>query len=138
MPVSKGRKKRKPAAGKGTAAPGTASPGRLRRGRVKLLLVVLALAQVGKSRLERMRTESREAAARFSGGLGEVLASVQAVQVAGAEERAIAHLRLLGCARQQATLRDWLQQGAWGTLFKFADTIGVALVLLVAAVTPAR
>jgi ATP-binding cassette subfamily B protein len=97
------------------------------------MLAVVALSQVGKWRLERLRTESREAAARFSGGLGEVLASVQAIQVAGAEERVIAHLRRLGRARQQATLRDWLQQGAWGALFQLADTIGVGLVLLVAA-----
>lgn len=96
-------------------------------------LVVFALAQMGKLRLEHMRAESRTAAARFSGGLGEVLASVQAVQVAGAEERVIAHLCRLGQARQQATLRDWLQQKAWGALFSFADTIGVGLVLLVAA-----
>lgn len=97
------------------------------------MLVILALAQVGKSRLERMRAESREAAARFSGGLGEVLASAQAVQVAGAEERVVAHLRRLGQVRQQATLRDWPQQGAWGALFQLADMIGVGLVLLVAA-----
>lgn len=97
------------------------------------MLVILALAQVGKSRLERMRAESREAAARFSGGLGEVLASAQAVQVAGAEQHVVAHLRRLGQVRQQATLRDWLQQGAWGALFQLADTIGVGLVLLVAA-----
>jgi ATP-binding cassette subfamily B protein len=97
------------------------------------VLVVFALAQVGKSRLERMRAQSREAAARFSGGLGEVLASVQAVQVAGAEESVVEHLRRLGQARQRATLRDWLQQGAWGALFQLADTIGVGVVLLVAA-----
>jgi ATP-binding cassette subfamily B protein len=97
------------------------------------MLAVVALSQVGKWRLERLRTESREAAARFSGGLGEVLASVQAVQVAGAEERVIAHLRRLGQARQQATLRDWLQQSAWGALFEFASPIGVGLVLLAAA-----
>jgi len=96
-------------------------------------LVVLVLSHVGRWRLERMRAESREAAARFSGGLGEILASAQAVQVAGAEERVIAHLRRLGQARQQATLRDWRQQNAWGALFGFADTIGVGLVLLVAA-----
>jgi ATP-binding cassette subfamily B protein len=97
------------------------------------LLVVISLAQVGKSRLERVRAESREAAARFSGGLGEVLASVQAVQAAGAEERAIAHLRRLGRARRQAMVRDWLQQGVWGALFRCAETIGVGVVLLVAA-----
>jgi ATP-binding cassette subfamily B protein len=97
------------------------------------VLVVFAIAQVGKSRLERMRAQSREAAARFSGGLGEVLASVQAVQVAGAEESIVEHLRCLGQSRQRATLRDWLQQRAWGALFQLADTIGIGVVLLVAA-----
>jgi ATP-binding cassette subfamily B protein len=95
--------------------------------------VAFALSQVGKWRLERMRAASREAAARFSGGLGEILASVQAVQVASAEERVIAHLRRLAQVRQQAALRDWLQQSAWGALFDFASPIGVGLVLLAAA-----
>ena len=97
------------------------------------MMAVLILTQMGKSRLERMRTKSREAAARFSGGLGEVLTSVQAVQVAGAQDRVVAHLRRLARARQRATLLDWLQQEAWGTLFGLAETIGVGLVLFAAA-----
>jgi ATP-binding cassette subfamily B protein len=97
------------------------------------MVAVLGLSQMGKWRLERLRAQSREAAARFSGGLGEVLASVQAVQVAGAEDRVIAHLRRLARARQRATLRDWLQQKAWGALFELSSTIGMGAVLLAAA-----
>jgi ATP-binding cassette subfamily B protein len=97
------------------------------------MMAIIALSEVGKSRLEHMRAQSREAAARFAGGLGEILAAVQAVQVAGAEEQAIAHLRRLGQARQQSTLRDWLQQKSWGALFQLAEPLGVGLVLLVAA-----
>ena len=95
--------------------------------------LIVALSEVGKWRLEDAHTQSREAAARFSGGLGEVLASVQAVQVAGAEGRVIAHLRRLGEARGRATLRDWLQQESWGKLFDSAGAIGMGLILLAAA-----
>jgi ATP-binding cassette subfamily B protein len=94
---------------------------------------IVALAQVGKWRLERAHAQSREAAAQFSGGLGEILAAVQAVQVASAEDRVIAHLRQLGETRGRATLHDWLQQGAWGKLFESAGAVGTGLVLLAAA-----
>jgi ATP-binding cassette subfamily B protein len=97
------------------------------------LALILGLAQVGKWRLERAHAQSREAAAQFSGGLGEILAAVQAVQVASAEDRVIAHLRRLGEARGRATLHDWLQQGVWGKLFDSAGAIGTGLVLLAAA-----
>ncbi|MBN1641776.1 MAG: ABC transporter ATP-binding protein [Anaerolineae bacterium] len=94
---------------------------------------VIALAQVGKRRLEHARVASRDAAARFSGGLGEVLTAVQAVQVAGAEDRVVAHLSRLAHARQRAALLDWLQQQTWGALFGFANTFGTGLVLFAAA-----
>ena len=97
------------------------------------MLAILLLSRIGRGRLERTRAQSREAAARFAGGLGEVLASVQAVKVAGAEEKVVAYLRRLGKVRQQATLRDWLQQGLWGALFRIPWTAGMGLVLLAAA-----
>jgi ATP-binding cassette subfamily B protein len=65
--------------------------------------------------------------------MGEVLTSVQAVQVAGAEDRVVAHLSRLAQARQHAALRDWLQQQSWGVLFGFANTFGMGLVLFAAA-----
>jgi len=95
--------------------------------------LIVALAQVGKWRLERVHAQSRDAAARFSGGLGEILVSVQAVQAAGAEDRVIAHLRQLGEARGRATLRYWLQREVWGKLFESAVAIGMGLILLAAA-----
>jgi ATP-binding cassette subfamily B protein len=97
------------------------------------VLLIAALAHVGKWRLEHARVQSREAAARFTGGLGEILASVQAVQVANAEEGVIAHLGRLGDLRQRTALRDQLLQESWGALFQIADAVGTGLVLLVAA-----
>jgi len=97
------------------------------------MLAILLLSRVGRLRLQRVRARSREAAARFTGGLGEILASVQAIQVAGAERQVIAHLRHLGEARQRATLNDWLQQESWGALFEVGSAVGMGLVLLTAA-----
>ncbi|MFN2154422.1 MAG: ATP-binding cassette domain-containing protein, partial [Anaerolineae bacterium] len=95
--------------------------------------LIVALAQVGKWRLERVHAQSRDAAARFSGGLGEILVSVQAVQAAGAEDRVIAYLRHLGEVRGRTTLRYWLQREVWGKLFESAVAIGMGLILLAAA-----
>ncbi len=95
--------------------------------------LIVVLSEVGQWRLEHAHIQSREAAARFSGGLGEVLFAVQAVQAAGAEDRVIAHLRRLAEARGRATLRDWLQQEAWGKLFDSAAAVGMGLILLAAA-----
>jgi ATP-binding cassette subfamily B protein len=95
--------------------------------------LVVALAQVGKWRLERVHAQRRDAAAQFSGGLGEILVSVQAVQAAGAEDRVIAHLRRLAEVRGRATLRYWLQREVWGKLFESAVAIGMGLILLAAA-----
>ena len=97
------------------------------------MLAILLLSRVGRKRLEHMRAQRREAAARFTGGLGEVLASVQAVQVAGAEDRVVAHLRRLSERRQRAALQDQLQQCWWDALFRLPWVAGNGLVLLAAA-----
>jgi ATP-binding cassette subfamily B protein len=97
------------------------------------MLAILLLSRVGRKRLEQMRVQSREAAARFTSGLGEVLTTVQAVQVAGAEDRVVAHLRGLSERRQRAALRDQLQQCLWDALFRLPWVAGNGLVLLAAS-----
>jgi ATP-binding cassette subfamily B protein len=97
------------------------------------MLAILLLSRVGRKRLEQMRVQSREAAARFTGGLGEVLATVQAVQVAGAEDRVVVYLRGLSERRQRAALRDQLQQCLWDALFRLPWVAGNGLVLLAAS-----
>jgi ATP-binding cassette subfamily B protein len=96
-------------------------------------LILSTLSQLGGRRMERIRVENRETAARFTGGLGEVLASVQAVQVAGAEVSVIAHLQRLARNRQQAALRDSLQHSMWEMLSSATETIGMGSVLILAA-----
>jgi ATP-binding cassette subfamily B protein len=68
-----------------------------------------------QGRAGRLRAASRETAAAYSGALGEVLTLAQAIQVAGAQTSAVAHLRRCGTARQEAAQREQL----YGSLLAF-------------------
>lgn len=107
-------------------------------GRVTLLVfmpivVVVALAQAARTRLERLREQSRAATARVTGVIGEILSAVQAIQVAGAEENVIAHLRRLGDERQRMMLRDRLLELTLDAIFANTARLGAGLTLLVVA-----
>jgi ATP-binding cassette, subfamily B, bacterial len=97
------------------------------------IVAIIALAHVARTRLTRVREQSRAATARVVGSLGEVFGAVQAIQVAGAEDRVIAHLRHLGHERQQAMLRDRLLGLALTGIFQNAASLGAGLTLLGAA-----
>jgi ATP-binding cassette subfamily B protein len=97
------------------------------------ILIVVTLAQAARTRLERLRESSRAATARVTGAIGEILGAVQAIQVAGAEERMVAHLRRLGDERQQTVLRDRLLGLALDATFAHTARLGAGLTLLIAA-----
>lgn len=95
--------------------------------------LVIGLAHAVRVRLVRVREESRAATARLTGALGEMLGGVQALQVAGAEGRAAAHIRALSDARQAAALRERRQALTLEAVFENTAGLGAGLVLLVAA-----
>jgi len=97
------------------------------------LVVVIALAHLARARLRRVREESRAATARVTGALGEIFGAVQAIQVAGAEDRVVAHLSRLGDERRRLMLRDQLVGVALNALFGATASLGTGLTLLVAA-----
>jgi len=97
------------------------------------LVVVIALAHLARARLRRVREESRAATAQVTGALGEIFGAVQAIQVAGAEDRVVAHLRRLGDERRRLMLRDQLVGVALNALFGATASLGTGLTLLVAA-----
>ena len=97
------------------------------------LVAVIALAHVARGRLRRLREESRAATARVTGALGEIFGAVGAIQVAGAEERVVTHLRRLGDERRRATLRDRLLGLVLDAIFAGTAGLGTGLTLLVAA-----
>lgn len=96
------------------------------------MVAVIAIAHGVRSRMTAVREESRAAAARVAGTAGDLFGAVQAIQVAGAEARVIAHLGRLGEARQRAALRDRLQDLWLDGLFEQVASAGAGLVLLVA------
>lgn len=97
------------------------------------MIAVLVLAHVIRTRLRHLRQQSRAATARVTGALGELFDAVQAIQVAGAEDRVIAHLQRLSDERARAMLRDHLQETGVSAVFANTASLGAGLTMLVAA-----
>lgn len=97
------------------------------------MVAVIAIAHTVRQRLTAVREGSRDTAAAVSGAVGEIFGAVQAIVVAGAEERVLARLERLGRERQQAALRDRLQGLLLDGLFEQVASAGAGLVLLAAA-----
>lgn len=97
------------------------------------IVVIIMFSQATRARLEGVRKQSREATAQVTGSIGEIFSSVQAIQVVGAEDKVITHLRQLGDKRQQAMLRDRLSRLVFDAIFANTASLGAGLTLLVAA-----
>ncbi len=97
------------------------------------IVLVIVLAHVVRTRLQAVREQSRAATAQVTGALGELFGSVQAIQVASAETRMIAHLRRLGDERQTAMLRDQLLGFVLNAVFANTASLGAGLTMFVAA-----
>lgn len=94
---------------------------------------VIGVAYAVRTRTQRYREASREATGRVSGALGEMFGAVQAVQVAGAEDRVVAHLRRLNDKRRSVMLRDSVLQQVLEGVFGNTVTLGTGLILILAA-----
>lgn len=97
------------------------------------IVIVIIIAHAVRTRLERLRTQSRAATARVTGSIGEIFGAVQAIQVAGAETRMVAQLRRLGDERQHAMLQDQLQTLTLDAVFAVTANVGAGLTLLITA-----
>jgi ATP-binding cassette subfamily B protein len=97
-----------------------------------LVLVAAAVRRAG-SALGRYRTASSQATSQVTGAIGDILAAVQTIQAAGAEERTVARFRRLNKQRRTATLTDRLVTQALNAIT--ANTVGVCtgLIMLLAA-----
>ena len=97
------------------------------------LVVVIVLAQRAFERLARYRRASRTASGGAAGLLGELFSVVDAVQLAGAEERVVAHFRRVSEARRQAMLRDTVATRLLEAVTSNAVGIGTGVILLLGA-----
>ncbi|MCB8945791.1 MAG: ABC transporter ATP-binding protein [Ardenticatenaceae bacterium] len=97
------------------------------------LAVIILIANWMSQRLEETHRQSREATGEVTGAIGEIFGAVQAIKVANAEERVIAHLRQLNEKRQETAVRDRLMSQLLNAMSGNSVAIGTGLVLLLAA-----
>lgn len=97
-----------------------------------LLLMALLLHRLG-DRIKRYRRVSRQATQQVTSLVGEVFASVQAIQVAGAEATVLNHMRQLCDRRQHLMVRDQLLTTLLESSFDNLVSIGTGVILLSAA-----
>ena len=97
------------------------------------LAAVVGVARAASGPIRRNREQMRASTGRFAGFLGELFAAAQTVKVAGAEGRAVAHLRGLGEARKRDALRDSLLNQLVDSLNGHTVDLGLGVVLLVSA-----
>ena len=94
------------------------------------LLVIVAVAHVASAKVQKYRLASRETTGKVTGIIGEFFGAIQAVQVAGAENRVMNHFRKFNEARRKAGLKDLLFNNLLGAVFGGVSTIGLGVVLL--------
>ncbi|MGI5854455.1 MAG: ABC transporter ATP-binding protein [Bacillota bacterium] len=97
------------------------------------MVVILAISQAASTRLEKNQEASRDAAAKVAGALGEMFGSIQAVQVATAEEQVADHLQRLNAERKRLVLKNRLIIHLLDSVYGSTISLGTGLVLILAA-----
>ena len=96
------------------------------------IILVYLVVHFARTRIERTRKQSREAAGDVTGFLGEMFGSAEAIKVAGAENHVLDEFDRVNTARKRATLRDTLLTQTLNTIFRNLEGIGVGAILIVA------
>ena len=97
------------------------------------LMSLVAVSNVATRRVERYRRESRAATGAVTGFIAESFGAIQAVKVAGAEQRLVTHFQELNERRRVTSLKDRLFEEVLGSVFWNAGNLGTGLILLLAA-----
>src|SRR5829696_1496848 len=96
-------------------------------------VVVAAIAQRASAALGRYRVASSQATSHVTGAIGDIVAAVQTVQAAGAEERIVAHFRQLNERRRSAILADRVVTQVVDAITANTVSVGIGLIMLLAA-----
>lgn len=97
------------------------------------LLIVTVIARRASAALGRYRAASSQATSHVTGAIGDIVAAVTTVQIAGAEDRIVAHFRRLNERRRSAILADRLVTQALDAITANTVSIGTGLIMLIAA-----
>jgi ATP-binding cassette subfamily B protein len=96
------------------------------------LAVVIVIANLAMKGFGKYRKASRKATGIVVGYIGELFGATQAVKVATAEQRMIAHLRELNESRRIAVLKDRLFHQFFHSIFWNVISIGTGVILILA------
>lgn len=97
------------------------------------LALVIYVAQRLGPKVKAVRKASREATSQVTGAIADMFTNVQAVKVANAEERVVAHFRLLNDRRRETMIKDKLLTQLVDALSNGTVDVGMGLILLLAA-----
>jgi ATP-binding cassette, subfamily B, bacterial len=97
------------------------------------LVLVTVVARRASTALDRYRAASSQTTSQVTGAIGDILAAVQMVQAAGAEERTVAHFRRLNDQRRTAMLADRVVTQALEAVTANTVSVGTGLIMLLAA-----
>lgn len=97
------------------------------------LAAVAALGRMANARVTVYRRASRQTSGEVSAALGEILAAVQAIKVAGAKDRVVGHLSRLGQARRRSAIGEQLFTSLNLAVWSGAAAVGTGVILLLAA-----
>jgi ATP-binding cassette subfamily B protein len=96
------------------------------------LLLMMFVSKLLNPHVQRYRQASRDATERVTGAIGESLGSVQAIQLAGAEDHIVNHLKRLNADRLGLMIKDRLFTQMALTIYQNNANIATGLVLLLA------
>lgn len=96
------------------------------------LIIIAALVQFAGALIKKRHSDNRNATGKVTGFIGDLFNTVQAIQVATAEEQMINHLRSLNGKRLKMTVRDRLLEKTMQALFANTISLGTGMILLLA------
>ncbi len=94
-----------------------------------LTLIVVA-ANLAMKHLQTYREANRKATGEVTGFVGELFGAAQAIKVATAESRIVAHFRELGEVRRRAAVKDRLFNALLDSVFRNSTNLGTGIILL--------
>jgi ATP-binding cassette subfamily B protein len=96
------------------------------------LSLVILIANFANKKITEYRRASRKSTGMVTDFIGELFGAVQAVKVAGAEEKCIKHLESINETRRKASLKDVLFSQVLNSVFRNTADIFTGLILLTA------
>ena len=96
------------------------------------LVALIVIANLAKKRIRHYRQANRIATGNVTDFVGEMFGAAQAVKVASAETRVIAHLRDLNATRRKAAVQDRLFDALFQSVFENVINLGTGAILMLA------